>query len=76
MSAGDIVTGVVFWNSDVFNSNPIETQNQKINLLNHMKGQVKNLYDLLSVVSCQIHSICQIHNIQYLFISCQIHSLN
>ena len=32
MSAGDIVMEVVFWNSNVFKNNPVETRNQKLTL--------------------------------------------
>ena len=47
MSAGDIVMEVLSWNSNLFRNNPIETQNQKMALFNHMKRQVKSKYDTL-----------------------------
>ena len=47
MSAGDIVMEVVSWNSNLFRNNPVETQNQKMSLFNHMKPEVKSKYDTL-----------------------------
>ena len=46
MSAGDIVMEVVFWNSNVFKNNPVETRNQKLTLLT-----VKSKYDTLMKMS-------------------------